>query len=185
MPGNYVAYLKGASGGVDSTYLKDLHVYHRKHVPAGRHVPGLFWAALVNIKVSLVEPMLTLKHAIIKAKFSCPDADVKNGVCGFISVADIKAVIIGKKALAGEAEAFLVKFRDVFNKMFPTIWANAGNRAKMLGYLDTRVVRFVSQPIPACISRINLMLHVHRLCSRSHKHEFDEHGHRWHPVSDV
>ena len=137
-----VKFIKNFGGGVDSPFMKDFAIFHRKYAANERHLSESFWDALSNLVLKEKKhhhdtkaPLL--RFAIMKAEFTCPPAKVSRGECRFIIQSDLAGLSKKKLDDAIRAESILSKAREL------AIAANvsADEVCGVFGRLDTRLVR--------------------------------------------
>ena len=101
-----ISFLATRSGGVEGVFLKYFQAFHRQFVnPSVRSaVPGALYGALADFRHHY------LALAILQAAFTCPAETVKQGLCTWISAAEVSGLVrttASKPDLLREAEEAL------------------------------------------------------------------------------
>jgi hypothetical protein len=107
-----ISFLATRSGGVEGVFLKYFQAFHRQFVnPSVRSaVPGALYGALADFRHHY------LALAILQAAFTCPAETVKQGLCTWISAAEVAGLgraTASKPQLLSDAEEALSAARTL------------------------------------------------------------------------
>ena len=133
-------YTQALSGGRSGSLLKELKEFKIGFAQsAGRYVGGAFLERVAKQKFQKLQPNPYIRTAEVKLQLSSPDHRVENGLCKFVTVADVTRLSDTKLALkVSTAEDIMRKSRDVVNGMSDVL--DQADRVMIIGKLDTRLV---------------------------------------------
>ena len=133
-----IAFVREFGGGVSAGFVKDLALFHAKHVPNERCIKGQFLDSVTRAKLPSKCPLL--RYSLIKAEYTCPPGKVFGKECKFISKSEIDS--LGKKnaEAAAEAEEVLARSR-IMASACPTL--SETNKVKLFAKLDVGIVRAI------------------------------------------
>ena len=139
-----IAFIATRSGGTDGAFLKYLAAFYRQFVnPSVRRcLPPALYSELADF------PYHYVALAIWEAAYSCPLDGVKQGICGWISAAEVAAVARAargeKKDMLGLSEQVLSQARVRFASTGVADQIPASNKlVGIMAKLDIAMARFV------------------------------------------
>lgn len=137
--GSLLRFVQLFGGGDDGRFIRDLEHFSKVFVPTGRVVPIATFAALTELKLAPADVPPFFISAVIKAQAGCPPSKVANGICRFISPAEIASLAGPRRQLMAEAEGVLRACRS----LVADGQVEDGALSKALARLDTFMARLV------------------------------------------